>query len=477
MKKKTMRKKVLVVFLMCCMIFGLVACGGSGNKGGSSNSEGNGDGSSSAEEIPEKPDYTITISVAVSITGDAFTTMSEAADAFNATQSDYKVDLYYAGGYNDILTVVQTSSPSDIPDIYMLSGNGSALALQDEKYYVPVQKFMDEDEFDSSNIVEFLATNYTKDGEWQVLPWGSSNVGQYWNEDILASVGLKVEDMDSYEDILAACDKLAAKGYKNFYGMYQMQHNDWLNFALASEGIDYCDNDNARGGCPTKYLYMEDEICHDAALTYFEFVREMINRGYAADRQLSLNDLYNAFAAGDVIVVDANASRSTTVMNTVKGAFTVRYQVSPTIYASTESKGQAPGGNCFFIGNSGNYWSERGAWEFLKYLYTNDEIVVQYAMDTGYSPVTYSATNVETYQTYMKEVFPDAQRTIDAQWNTPIGIGYAPSPVQSEVLSAFSTVVYDMWTDHSYTAQKALSDFTDKCNDALELYRITNRLN
>ena len=275
---------------------------------------------------------------------------------------------------------------------------------------------------------------------------------------------------------MAACDKIAAAGYKNFYGMYQMQHNDWMNFAFASEDIDYCDNDNARGGCPTKYLFMEDETCHEAALSYFTFLREMINRGYAADRKLSANDLFNAFAAEDIIAVDTYNSRTSTILNAVKGKFAVGYQPSPTIYADTVSKGQAPGGNCLFIGNSGNYWTEHGAWEFIKYLYEDAELGAQYAIDTGYSPNTYSATNTEKYQNYITEVFPDRQKVIDAQWNTPEGIGYAPSPVQSEVLSLFSAVVYDMWNDSNYTAEKALSDFTEKANESLELYRITNRL-
>ena len=468
MKKMSMKRRILAMLLMCFMLVGLVGCGGKENSGETPTTEN--------EEIPEKPDYTLTISVAVSVTGDAFTTMTKAAEDFNASQSDYKVDLYYGGGYGDILTVVQTSSASDIPDIFMLSGNGSALALQNESYYVPVQKFIDEDNFDTSNIIKFLSTNYTRDGKWQVLPWGNTNVGQYWNEEMLASVGAKVEDMDSYEDILAVCEKLAAAGHKNFYGLSQMQHNDWLNYALTAEGINYCDQDNGRKGVPTTYLYEEDKECHKAALRYFEFIREMIDKGYAADIQLAPADLYNAFAEGDVVAVDANASDTSTIVSAVGGAFTPRYHVSPTIYADSKSAGQAPGGNCFFIGKSGNYWSERGAWEFLKYLYTHDEVITQYSIDTGYSPVTQSATESETYQNYLENVFPDAQKTIEAQKNTPVGVGYAISPVQSEVLSIYSALVYEMWKDPSYTAEKALADFTGKCNEALELYRITNNL-
>lgn len=470
-----MMKKFAAMMAACTLAFGLVACGGQ-EQAAAPEPENVENAVEEGETGTQKPDYTVTISCAVSVQGEAFTTLTDAAKAFNASQSDYEVDLYYGGAYNEILTVVQTSSPNDIPDLYMLSGNGSALILQDEKYYVPIQQFIDEYDFNADDIMAYLGTNYKKNGEWQVLPWGISNAGQYWNEDVLSKVGLTPEDMDSYEDILDACDKLSAAGYKNFYGMYQMRHNDWMNYTFAAEDIDYCDNDNARGGCPTKYLFMDDEKCHEAALSYFTFLREMISRGYATDFEMSENDTVNAFAEGDVVVVDNYTSRANSIMDAVGDKFSVGYQPSPTIFADTVSKGQAGGGNCLFIGRSGNEWTERGAWEFVKYLFENAEINAEYALNSGYSPVTYSAVETEIYQNYITEVFPDGQKVIEAQKNTEEGIGYAPSPVQSDVLYQYQAVVKEMNNNPDYTAEEALEEFTAKANETLELYRITNGL-
>jgi len=451
------------------MVFSMIACG---------NNNGNnvGDGYEDEGVIPEKPDYTIEISAAVTITGDAFTTLQKAAEDFNASQSDYEIDLYYAGGYGDILTVIQTSSPNDIPDLYMVSGNISCLVLNESKYYVPVQKFMDEDKYDSSDIVKFFGANYKKDGKWAAVPWGSTNSGQFWNKDALEKVGLKVEDMNSYEDILAACEKLSKAGYKNFYGMTQLTHNDWLNYALTAQGINYMDKDNGREDVPTKYLYEDDATCKEAALDYFTFLRTMIDRGYVADIKLTASDLQNGFAKGDLLVIDSYCSRTATILGLVKDSFEVAYQPSPTVNANVESKGQAPGGSCLIIGKSGNYWSERGAWEFMKYLLETEEIGAQYAIDTGYTPSTYSATNSEKYQSYVKDVFPDVQRLLDEQMGTPENVGYAISPVQSEAQTIFLEIASDMYKDSSYTPEKALKEFTDRCNEALELYRITQGL-
>lgn len=466
-----MKKRLIALLLVCSMMFGLVACGG--GKGSDDTTDQT---QTETEEIPEKPDYTITISAAVSCTGDAYATLQKAAEDFNASQSDYKIDMYYGGAYGDLFTVIQTSTPNNIPDIYMISGNGSGMILSQPQYYVPVQKFMDEDNYDTSNILKMFEANFKKNGEWTAIPWGSSNAGTFWNKDMLAKVGLKAEDMDSWEDILAACDKLAAAGYKNFYGMTQLTHNDWLNTSLASEGINYTDEDNGRTGVPSKYLFEEDEKCKEAALDYFTFVREMINRGYIADRQLSASDLQNGFAKGDYVGIDSYNSRTATILKLVDGAFDVAYQPTPTIHADAESKGQAPSGSCFVIGKSGNYWSERGSWEFLKYLLENAEIGAQYAIDTGYMPSTHSAADSEKFQTYIKEVFPESQKLLDAQKATPGDVGYALSPVQYDTLDAFIVITKKMYEDHSYKPEDALKDYNDKCNEALELYRITQGL-
>ena len=64
----------------------------------------------SADEIPEKPTTPITIRVSVAQTGNGFEILTKAAEDFNASQSDYVVDLFYGGGYGDILISLQTGT-------------------------------------------------------------------------------------------------------------------------------------------------------------------------------------------------------------------------------------------------------------------------------------------------------------------------------------------------------------------------------
>lgn len=117
-------KKALALILALLMALSLVACGGGTDTPNDTN------------DIPEKPEGPITIQVSVAQKGDGFTVLTDAAAAFNASQSDYVVDLYYGGSYTEIMTIMQTSAESDRPDIFASSGNDTALyiAMADKMY-------------------------------------------------------------------------------------------------------------------------------------------------------------------------------------------------------------------------------------------------------------------------------------------------------------------------------------------------------
>ena len=104
-------KKVLALILALVMALSLVACG------------------EKKPETPEKPEGPITIKVSVAQSGDGFTALTDAAAAFNASQSDYVVDLYYGGSYTEIMTIMMTSTEADRPDIFASSGNDTAIYI------------------------------------------------------------------------------------------------------------------------------------------------------------------------------------------------------------------------------------------------------------------------------------------------------------------------------------------------------------
>ncbi len=451
-------KKILAMILALAMALSLVACGTSGG-----------------DDVPEKPEGPITIDVAVAQTGDGFTALTDAADAFNASQTDYVVNLYYGGSYDEIRTIMQTSTESDRPDIFASSGNDTAIYIaMEDKMYVPVDEFIKAENYDDSNILASLRANYQRDGKWQCWPLGNTSVGQYYNTTFLESCGVDYTTLTSYDAILEACEKIGAQGHKSFYQLRALTHIDWLNYGMTAQGIEYFDNGNGREGVPTKCLYDEGE-CNKAALAFFTFIRKMIDGdGWLVDTEIKNADVWDIWAQGKTFMFDGYVSGANSIIALLEkhnADFDWVYAVSPVIEAGKPTKGQSPGGGALFIAKT-DYWSQQGAWEFMKWL-LNDDVVVDYAMKTGYIPVTKSGSETAEYKKYIDEQFPSAATTIEAMAATEEGIAYAPVPISSAANSAYKDICKKMLADPAYTPEQAVAELTQLVNQALTDYRIT----
>lgn len=431
-----------------------------------------------ADDIPEKPATPINIRVSVAQTGNGFEILTKAAEDFNASQSDYVVDLYYGGSYSDILIALQTGTMADRPDIFHSSGNDSATYINmEDKMYIPVNDFIQAEGYDDSNIVANLRANYQRNGEWQCWPLGNTNVGIYYNTGALKSVGIDYKDLKSYQEILDACKALKDAGFENFYYLRALTHIDWLNYALTAQGVEYYDMENGRAGVPTKGLYDDGGECQEATTAYFQFLREVVDN-YLYDPTVNSDDARIAFAKGEMVFMDGYSSGAGSVINLVAdngGELDWHYGVSPVVEVNHTSKGQSPGGGALFIADTGDYWREQGAWAFMKYL-LSDEVTSAYAMATGYTPITESGSMTPEYQDYAQNTFVDVMDVIEAQKNTEEGIAYAPIPFSAEANTLYKEIAAKILEDASYTAEQACADFAAGINEIVELYRLTNGL-
>ena len=431
-----------------------------------------------ADDIPAKPADPVKISVSVAQTGNGFEVLSKAAEDFNASQSDYVVDLYYGGSYDEILLSLQTGTKADRPDIFHSSGNDTATYINmEDKMYIPVDDFIQAEGYDDSNIVANLRANYQRDGKWQCWPLGNTNVGIYYNTEALGKVGIDFKDLKSYGDIIDACKALKDAGYENFYYLRALTHIDWLNYALTAQGVQYYDNENGRAGVPTKGLYDDGGECQEAATAYFQFMRDIVDN-YLYDPTVSADDARIAFSKGEMIFMDGYSSGAGSIISLVSEnnpELDWHYGVSPVVEKNHTSKGQSPGGGALFIADTGDYWREQGAWEFMKYL-LNDEVTSTYAMRTGYTPITESGSQTTEYQDYAANTFKDVMDIIEAQKNTEEGIAYAPIPFSAEANTLYKEIAAKILEDSSYTAEEACADFAAGINEIVEIYRLTNGL-
>ena len=177
-------------------------------------------------------------------------------------------------------------------------------------------------------------------------------------------------------------------------------------------------------------------------------------------------------------MMDGYVSGANSIISLVNdnGAFEFSYEVSPVVEAGKPTKGQSPGGGALFIAKTDDYWRQQGAWEFMKYL-LNDEVVVDYAMKTGYTPITISGSQTAEYQNYIDTQFPSAATVIEAQAATEEGVAYAPVPISSAVKKIYVDICNKILADpNAYTGESAALELAQRTNEELELYRITEGL-
>ena len=114
-------------------------------------------------------------------------------------------------------------------------------------------------------------------------------------------------------------------------------------------------------------------------------------------------------------------------------------------------------------------WEEYGSWEFLKF-FMQDEWTSKFAMASGYVPITTTGAKVPAYAEYIKNVNPSAQVILDAQNATPVGLGYALLPYNTDYGTAFNNIFKKLVNTPSYTAEQATEDLYNETKDAIEMY-------
>ena len=148
-------KKTLAVFLSLLLLLGIMTACGAENVSAEMSA-------AAAEHFesfdPEAATYPITIEVWICNTGDTQQYLLDSAEAFNASQDKYIVNLTYSGSYADTLLKMQTSTPNDRPDIFATDTEGAYTVYGNKDLYVPLQYFVDYDNYDMSDILNNLYT-------------------------------------------------------------------------------------------------------------------------------------------------------------------------------------------------------------------------------------------------------------------------------------------------------------------------------
>ena len=421
----------------------------------------------------EFDDWPLTIKVWVCNTGNGYDYLQSAATAFNASQDKYIVDLSYAGSYQDVLLKMSSSKSGSRPDIFAADTESMYSILANSEIYVPIQKYITKDSYDTSDMMGNLESTYTNEqGEWQCMPLGNTVTGFFYNEDALTKCGIDPrKDLGSYEDIMEACRILKRNGYSSPF--YLHTSSAFYSFAMTAQGIQYVDNNNGKDGTPTRSLIGDvGSPCYNATVSFFDTIKTMKNEGLMMPFGTTVADARAAFTNEECVIFTEFISSFNTINTAVGGQFNVGFHECPTIQKGTTNVGQCTGGGCLFLANNGDEIKEQGAWEFMKFL-MNDDNTSGFAMASGYLPTTVSGYNTTEYQNFVSTEFPSAVYSLEAQKATGEDCYNTWMPMFSD-FHALCREYYSKAYNDSTSAKDLTASFAAAVNDSIDLWHMSN---
>lgn len=179
-------KRLVATGLIAAMSMSLVACGGNEGK----------------EEKAEKKGGD-TITFATNVVGEKAEALEAACKAFEE-ETGYKVDFQAPGSSYEELMKTKMSA-KELPDVF--TTHGWSVARYSE-YLMPIN-----DREWAANIDEQIKPVITnKDGDMFVLPVDKDVAGIVCNMTVLEEAGVNPDEIKTWEDFGAACEKIKAAG-------------------------------------------------------------------------------------------------------------------------------------------------------------------------------------------------------------------------------------------------------------------------
>ena len=403
------------------------------------------------------------------LTGNGGELMQKWAEEFNASQSDYFINMTYSGSYEESLAKYQSTTKGNRPDVVMVSTEYVAFFADNPDYFVPVQKYIDEDNYDVTDIMANLRASYSdSDGNMMCLPIGNTVVGFMYNNKVLTEHGIDIKDINSYEDLKDASDKLKAEGVK--YPFYLARNSIYYTFPVTAEGLDYVDNNNGKDELCTRTL-MDEEPLHSVTVKFFSLIAEMAKADEIAPISLATADARQMFVDGDIAILSSTISGTNAIGTLANWELDFGFHPAVTVSRGAENVGQCTGGGTLFLGNNGNPAAERGAWEFLKFI-LQPQNTADFALATGYLPTTVSGFETETYQDYKNNRFPTAQDAFDAQQATGPDVYNAMLPMFGDFHQIMNDSFVELLENPDMDIEDFVAELTEKENECIELYAL-----
>lgn len=371
--------------------------------------------------------------------------IANAVAEFNATNPyGITVEEVYQGGYVDTLAkTMQSLAAGTNPEMVLLERAAGVPVMATQGVLLDMAPYAERDNFDLNNVPPVLLKYSYHNGELISMPYIRSTPLFFYNKELFKEAGFDSAPT-TIEELREAGRKMTKveNGQVVVHGFELLNDPGWfIQNMLYQMGSNLTSEDGK--SVPA----LEDGTMLKALTAW----REWIDEGWAAPPTVTrgetvMKDLFNQ---GKIASYFASSGGMTNILKNAKAAgIEVGVAFLPTWDIPSAPTG---GGNMAIIKRGKNDQQMAAAWEFMKFL-MSDEQVASNAADTGYLPVTYGSVETDVIQKLWaqspeyKVAFDQLEIAQELPW----------SEFNSEFIEKLKVVCSELIIDQSITPEEAI---------------------
>ena len=333
-----------------------------------------------------------------SMTGALGERVTEIANGFNASQTNYKVVPVYKGSYGESMTAaIAAYRAGTAPHIVQVFEVGTATMMGAKGAIKPVYQLMNESgvKWDPKAYVGAVAGYYTdRKGNMLSMPFNSSTPVFYINKDAFQKAGLQPVAPKTWKEFAITAGKLKASGQQCVYttGWPSWVHVEnfsaWHNLPIGT----------AENGIAS--VNTEFKINSPRHVAHIEMLAGFAKNGwftYAGRR----NEAEAKFFSGECAMLTSSSAAQANIRKNAKFAFSVNMLPYNDDIPGAPQNSIIGGASLWVLG--GKKADEyKGVAQFFNYL-SAPELQAKWHQQTGYVPLTNAAADLTKQSGYYEK--------------------------------------------------------------------------